>query len=79
MQKQRRYPDHATVKNTLALGEFLRQSHKRASWNKTVNLLAVAILTILVVLAIWLFWPQIAGLINQFLSWRQSVNIKVGP
>lgn len=75
----KKYPDYTTVKSTLALSEFLRQSHKRAGWNKAVKLLAVAVVSVVSVLVIWFFWPQISAVLTQFMTWRNGVNVKVGP
>lgn len=67
-----RYPDRQVIRQFIVLRDLIAQ----ARWQKTINLLAFTVVLLLVILAIWFFWPQISVAWGQFLAWRNQVNIR---
>ena len=55
--------------------EFRQKVKKKLNWNKSMNLLAFAVVFFILILFAWLFWPHISAAWNQFLAFRNQLNI----
>lgn len=70
MTPAKKYPERQVIRQFLVLKGLIAQ----ARWQRVVNLMATAVIGILIIFVIWFFWPQINVAWSQFMAWRNQVN-----